>query len=283
MKRYWYDCHVIDFILFCLLGTSIVAIAVFGGYVSSNNRRHRITFYIMGGISFILILFTGYNTYLARTAAETAARRLDDSIKSLETSSKAITTMSAETVRVGHLNTQLQERLLEQTKTITSLSKESINTTTGGSSFGYISLLNICSSDSWIPAFVHIGKYPLYGVSARITDLDKFRKMPKDSSLLDWFSANTNIDIGDIVEGFGKLYFEKSIPIVRDNVEHSYNIFITARNGYWMQFLKVINLNGKCSTATRIYKEGTPKKLVFEQIMDDFRRNHKGKIDWSNH
>ena len=82
-----------DLILFCLLGTLTVAIAVFGGYVSSNNRRHRITFYIMGGISIIVILLTGYRTYLAQIAAKESTYRLDKTITSLSDTSKAIVNM----------------------------------------------------------------------------------------------------------------------------------------------------------------------------------------------
>jgi hypothetical protein len=275
---------MIDLALFILLGIVTVALAVFGGHVSSGKIKHRIAFYVMGGISIVLIIIMGWRNYLAQVETQKASDRLDSSIESLKKSSEAIANMSKETVRIGQLNTQLQERLLQQSKTISGLSKECIDTAKGGNSFGYISGLNICSSDHWIPTFVHKGKYPLYGVSARIVDLEKWREISKGASLLQHFSADTDINVSDTVEGWGRIYFNKSLPITRDGKEHAYNVFIFARNGSWSQQLKVINVNGECSYASRVYRDGGKKEnLLFEHISDDFRKNYKGDIDWSNH
>ena len=260
--------------LYFLLGIVTVALAVFGGHVSSDNLKHRIGFYVLGGISVVLIFFTGLRNYEAQT-------RLDKSIDSLQKSSEAIANMSKETVRIGQLNTQLQERLLEQSKTITNLSKQSINIATGGNSFGYIIPLNICTSDRWIPTFIQKGKYPLYEVEADIVDLAKFRKILESGlTWLNYSSASTVINIGNTVEGHGRSHLGKELPIARDGKEHAYNVFIFARNGYWDQQLKVINVNGECFSATRVYKD---KKLIYEHIPDNFRKNYNGEINWSNH
>jgi len=204
-----------NLILICLLGILTIAISVLGS--QSNKRWHRNTVRIMGGISVILVVSTAYN-------AKETTDRLDKTIATLNNTSKTILDMSAETIRVGQLNTKLQERLLEQSKTITGLSKECIDTATGGDSFGYIATLNICSSDHWIPTFIQKGKYPLYGVTATIVDIAKFRKILESG--LTWsnaFLADTVIDIGDTVEGHGR-FLGKELPIARDGQEHAYNV-----------------------------------------------------------
>jgi hypothetical protein len=72
---------LLDFILYCALGIMTVIVAVLGGHVSSNNIRHRMYFYVLGGISVVLIITTGYRSYLAQEKAEVTSNRLDKTIE----------------------------------------------------------------------------------------------------------------------------------------------------------------------------------------------------------
>jgi len=273
---------MMDFILFCILGILTVAIAVFGGHVSSNNPKHRIVFYVMGFISIILIIITGYRTYLTQIAAINTAERLDKTITSLKDTSKAIENISTETVRIGRINSALQERLLDQTKTIVDLSKESINTAIGGDSFGHIEVLRPWAPDSITPVFIHQGKYPLYGVIARFTDQEKWRKMselPSRLSTSDLLSYFPERHIGDTTE----IRALRLAPIpISNNAEHSFNISFTARNRSWVQSLKLISIDGKYFVATQVHSTKGQKrdKLLHEHIDDGFPRNEKGEIEW---
>jgi hypothetical protein len=269
---------MIDFILYILLGIVTVIIAVLGGHVSSGNRKHRYTFYILGAISVVLIIFTGYQNYLTQTEGDKSRKQLADSIESLKNTSLIIANMSKETLRVGSLNTQLQERLLEQSKNITNLSVQSIKTSTGGDSFGYIMATAPWWINAWMPSFVFKGKYPLYGVEARIVDIDLYTNTPI-TTLPEVVirSMQETLKIGDVAadEHIGKLYIPISMSTTSE--EHSFNIFFTARNGSWSESLKLVNKNGKYLQALQVRRGD---KVLFEQIADGFPRNQKGDINW---
>jgi hypothetical protein len=270
---------MIDLVLFILLGIVTVALAVFGGHVSSANRKHRIAFYAMGGISVVLIVLIGLRNYEAQI-------RLDKSIDSLQKSSETVANMSKETVRIGQLNTQLQERILQQSKTISGLSKECINTAIGGDSFGYVSADDLCFTNRWIPKLIIKGKYPLYAVQATIFDIGKLMKLlnQPNSTLAQFDSERKTINFGDpVIAGYGvdTMAPDKTFPITGDGMEHRYAVSVFARNGTWKQELKVINVNGKCSYATRVYKDNDKKRnLLFEDISDEFPIDRKA-IKWS--
>jgi len=104
-----------------------------------------------------------------RQAAEANAK-LASSIENLNKGAQEIS-------RVQALNTELQQKLLEssgqiyeQGKTISGLSRQAIETTTGGKSFCYMSLTEDPDYRARPPVFLHIGKNSLYEVQARIVN-----------------------------------------------------------------------------------------------------------------
>jgi hypothetical protein len=191
---------MIDLTLYICLGFVTVIIAVLGGHVSSGNRKHRLAFYILGAISMILIIFTGYRNYLVQIEGVKSRQQLEKSIGSLKDTTSVIAKMSKEAIRVGDLNAKLQEQLLKQSKTITTLSQKSINNTVGGDSFCYLRIV-FPQAIGWTPLFIHIGEYPLYGVKLRIVDLEKFALI-KDKlqhmNPVQIFSDDITIELGDM-------------------------------------------------------------------------------------
>ena len=268
---------MIDAILYILLGLMTVGMTVLGGFLSSTTVRHKVGFLVLASISVVLIFFTGLRNHEAQT-------RLDKSLDTLQKSSETVLNMSQETVRIGRANTELQERVLEQSKDITKLSKQSINTATGGDSFGYIAAIKPWSANSWMAVFIPKGKFPLYNVHARMVDLERFAKIKDRLSQMpisEIFEGNIDLDIGDVAAtgANGKL-FTTPIP-TSDASEHSFNIYFSARNGSWMQSLKLARINGESLQATQVRTdEGIKNKVIFEQIDNGFPRNKKGEIEW---
>ena len=116
------------------LGVITVFMAVLGGIVSAHAPTklwHRIvyasTFVLAGAMSIWLVI---------RISNENAAasRELSVALKNLGNSTTNIAAMTA-------LNTQLQERLLNHSDTITNLSKQNIAAVTGGNTFCYVSVV----------------------------------------------------------------------------------------------------------------------------------------------
>jgi hypothetical protein len=149
---------------------------------------------------------------------------------------------------------------------IAALLKQNIDTNTGGDSFCYL-LFTPSPPDSWEPLCVHVGKYPLYGVTAEIDDVDN-----------SGFKFSNKLELGDIPPGQGASVGEP----MRWNKRHAYLILYWARNGHWAQRLISRKVNGQWVYATRVEKdEGQNKKILLERIPPDFPRNQKGEIDWN--
>lgn len=138
----------------------------------------------------------------------------------------------------------------------------------GGDSFCYL-IFTPSSPGSWVPHYIHVGKYPLYGVTAEIDDVDN-----------SGFKFSDQLALGDIPVGTGASV-EKSM---RWNKRHAYLIFYWARNGRWVQRLISRKVDGQWVYATRVEKDDGPdKKILFERVPPDFPRNEKGEIDLGMH
>lgn len=168
------------------------------------------------------------------------------------------------------------------------LTQQSINTVTGGDSFGYIEAIKPWRSHSWLPRFKFKGKYPLYQVKAQIVDLNKFDSPnikhydDTQQAVDEWTKKHIHLDIGDIGadESISKIF---NVPIqMGSELGHLYQIFFSAKNGLWIENLKIVNVNGKQLEAIQVYtpKKGGTVKSMFEQIDDGFPRNNRGEIDW---
>ena len=199
----------------------------------------------------------------------------------LKTSLGNINKSTKEIERLTALNTKLQERLLTSNKAITTLAQQSIDTTTGGDSFCYVFINN----NQTYFTVVHQGNYPLYGVSARIVDVnklsnDKLTRIERESAL--W---GTTIFLGDLPPKAasprpGQFPFS-------DSGRQDFNIFFSGRSGFWDQLLRWRLVDGKWVSAIKVYrykedKEGKQKpETVLERIDKNFPRNEKGEIEWN--
>jgi hypothetical protein len=159
--------------------------------------------------------------------------------------------------------------------------KQNINTITGGKSFCYL----MFADNGTLPTFVHSGNYPLTGVSVRIVDMQKWNQMIAKNphpSMQEFRSADTYVELGDLPVHTA---LQRGTIQLAGQSQSSFNIFYSARNGFWTQELRLQLVGGKWLTATRVTrtelgsKQKTPEKL-FERIDKDFPRNSKGEIDW---
>ena len=148
--------------------------------------------------------------------------------------------MSKETLRVGSLNTKLQEQSVKSNLTIKELSEKAINTATGGKTFCYL-YISYLTGKGGIPVFITKGSEPLYGVSAKITDMKKFKA---------WFTTIHPLPIPKSITDNQQLaaeYFQSAEYIqsmLKDNESLSININISdisltvppMRSDIWIPF-----------------------------------------------
>jgi hypothetical protein len=180
-------------------------------------------------------------------------------------------------LRQSHFNI----RLAQKNQEIAELQLESANMITGGNSFAYMGVMipEPRSAATIVPVFAHKGKYPLYDVEARIVDLDEFRRL---TELKDFLAASralqgTSVKVGNLTPGFA------ATPGVvlphLSNSDISYNIFYIARNGSWIQTLRMRwNENGWI-TADRVVG-GPERKELYRDIKPNYPLNAAGEVDW---
>lgn len=153
------------------------------------------------------------------------------------------------------------------------------NTVTGGSSFCYIHFgPEVGFTQNITRHLIHQGKYPIYNVSVRICDLNKFNNLLQKKEPL------TSRKLSEIEEYYyyGILLPSKVIEISRilnpENIDSlKYNIFFSARNNDWVQETRIRRIEGKWKFATRV--NGMGKELLLD-ISKDFPLNEKNEVEW---
>jgi hypothetical protein len=146
------------------LGVVTFLMAILGGIVSAHAPTktwqkwvYGLTFVALGAVGLFFVIKQSNETAVASTKLEGSLRSLGDSLK--------------ETARLQGVNTQLQGKLLTQSDTIASMSKETISQLTGKGTFLYFTVApNLGSGDPpSFPLSVWVnGKYPMREVTTSI-------------------------------------------------------------------------------------------------------------------
>lgn len=161
------------------------------------------------------------------------------------------------------------------------LSKQATALLTGGDDFCYV--IPEGTPRPPFPAIVlHEGEYPLYDVNMRVVDLSKFKILPNGA-----IAGQTSLFLGDFPVGptaLGPLSY--SFPAKGEKA--SFNIFFSAKNGFWVENLRTRFVNGKWVSAYRVFRYRlTGGKLrpytLFEKHDRGYPISKNGEPDWSDH
>ena len=235
-------------------------------------------FVVLGGIGM-------YATIQQATESTTASTKLATSIVNLGKATNEIS-------RVQALNTELQKRLLTQSDTIASLSNKGINTTLGGDSFCYMAFEGASLIEGKpIPRVFQVGKYPLYDVTADITDMEKFRGEfarrgvvmgpGKGIPFKAGRAAMVTIPVGNLAVGSQEFLLDHVIYFSNEQSQ-DFRVSFSARNGFWSQDIKLRRVEGdwrKWLMAFRVTRGNKPKKVLLTHVDEGFPIP-VGKIDW---
>jgi hypothetical protein len=168
----------------------------------------------------------------------------------------------------------------ELNRELARLAMENLGSVTGGDSFAYVDLLS--PSDPAGPAILvtQRGKYPVYDMSVRIVDLDKFDTLRKSQQItVEALAADEIVTSRNIAPGTGFVVDRRLPPLQTERPR--FNIFISARNGSWTQLLRFHKVDGKLwKRATRVVRNDPTGRLLYEYIDDGFPRNNAGQVDW---
>ena len=168
---------------------------------------------------------------------------------------------------------------LRSDRAILTAKMELTESMTGGASFCYLNITAIDKnnkSGKWV--VVHQGEYPLYDVQISVVDLDEFRQI-KNITFENLVTTRDIISIGNISPSLAVM-LGSQVNIAGRN-ELKFNIFITARNGFAMQTLRMKFVDGKWHRATKVIKHEDGKdKVMFEKIDENYPRDQHGNVDW---
>jgi hypothetical protein len=181
------------------------------------------------------------------------------------------------------IRTQVEENLkqtgdnLKQTHEAITRIKETIAHILGGDSFCYVVLANITANTALL-GVIHEGQYPLYDVAVRIVDLEKAARLSEMSSREMMTQADTYLNIGNIGPSQSAFRGHWELP---NADQQGYNIFISARNGFVTQLLRLRRVNGEWKSATKVRRDIDQDAIVlYERIDPEFPRDAAGQVQW---
>ena len=153
-----------------------------------------------------------------------------------------------------------------QGRELTGITK-TIDTFTGSESYAYLAYVPM----QGFLAFAHKGDYPLYGVSARIADLDR-----TSASFI-----GVTVAVGDMIKGHASmLQIPNGVPLQGDHFNA--NIFFNARNGDWVQLLRERRTKDGWARAIRVEGMFTTlrkSKLMCETVDHGFQLDSEGNVE----
>jgi hypothetical protein len=173
-----------------------------------------------------------------------------------------------------HFNLEIREKNEE----IARLQRESANAITGGDSFAWAafqifgadgSAVNANSMPDdllLVPIIINQGKYPLYDVAVQFADV-------ASGQPLDIPSATRVYPVGNIAPGG----MRTRIQMPHHGKDLSFNIFFSARNGMWTQFLRMRWVGDGWARASKVVR-GTEE--LHREVSANYPRRENGSVDW---
>jgi hypothetical protein len=194
-------------------------------------------------------------------------------------------------ILIGSINSNINQskvesQLLDKTNEvaelssrISELSEKSTSMITGGDNFPYV---DVALYEGNLPQLIvhNTGKYPIYDIYIRFFDIDKFNYMKSNSNtwktLVDCSVIN---EFGNLSPGFSRTISFRPVLNWQEKTERRINIFLTARNGYFVEKLRFKKLNDKWVRALVLSKG---EKQLLQKIDSDYPLNVDGKVVWGD-
>jgi hypothetical protein len=167
----------------------------------------------------------------------------------------------------------------QKNEEIVRLQRENANAITGGDSFAWAAF-QIFGADGnavnahampddllLVPAFINQGIYPLYDVSVRFANVARGQPVNINDALRGY-------PIGNLAPGAATM---TGIRLPHHGKDLEFNVFFSARNGMWTQFLRMRWVGDGWAMANKVMR-GTQE--LHREVSTNFPRQEDGSIDW---
>lgn len=175
----------------------------------------------------------------------------------------------------GDLST-IERRVSETLNAVQMKTDDLICHITGGESICYLDVLDRPDKEGNLPrmALCHRGPYPLYHVTLRIADIDRYdREFGSDISFMQYYDNQKVIEVGDLAVNLVRVV-HVALPVESN---HRYTINFYARNGHFVQQLYFQTTPKGFVLATRVLRGSV---VVYEDIPDEFAFDASTGIEW---
>ncbi len=199
--------------------------------------------------------------------------------------------LESEKVQSAQERAEFERELRKRSDEIASLNRDIAAYSKGEGSYCYFEPTVSSSQNAVIPALVNVGKYPLYDVRIRITP-NHHKLIPPVGGkatyeiLEEMMRIETHIDVGTLApsnvpeSAYPSLILKWDLPISEDKC--AYNIFFSARNDHFTQYLRFWRVNGRWFVALKVLRQlgGEEGTVLKEFVQEGYPRNPDGSIDW---
>lgn len=145
--------------------------------------------------------------------------------------------------------------------------EETLFSVTGGNSYPIVNINLSPDNDYFSPVIINYGEYTLYDVIVRYVDVSTNDLTGKV------------VEIGNISNGSAMVSQNQKFPLRQDLGKESYNIFLSARNGFFNQSLRLVLINGIWKKAIKV--TDFSGKILYLQSDEGFPRDSDGNPIWS--
>lgn len=170
-------------------------------------------------------------------------------------------------------------KVVELSKNLSELSNQSISMITGGDNFPYI---DVALYEKDLPQLIvhNTGEYPLYDINIRFFDIDKFNNIKdRTNSWQSLMDCSVTIEFGNLSPGFSRTISFRPVLDWHNGKERNVNIFLTARNGYFVEKLRFRKVGNKWVRALILLKG---KKELFRKVSSEYPLNNEGNVEWGD-
>lgn len=163
---------------------------------------------------------------------------------------------------------------------ITELKNQIASSITGGNSFAYIipTFFNPTHNSPML-TLVHQGEYPLYDLTVRIVDIAKFDKIVgQNNSFSEKLREEVQLSISNIAPNQARML--KTVQL--DSGSLRWNLFFSARNGFFTELLRVQRVGNEWKTALKVTRTPSSSKeqTLLEKIDSGYPRSADGQVEW---
>ncbi len=156
------------------------------------------------------------------------------------------------------------------------LNQQVLGSISGGDSFAYLKFIFQGNDpDRPLVVVIHQGRYPLYDVSVRIVDQDKWNKIGRvDSSLEALRQAEAYLQVGNLPPK--RVHLPRQRWLMPNRQQVNYLVEISARNGSVTELLRLRRVAGEWRWALRVTRGMEGEILLVEEIEPEF----PGQVQW---